>query len=370
MYFIGLFLIIFKGLIFYLDKLFLSYLSLNSLLFLLFLLIYLTILYKNKKKTKDYYKNLIINPKENNALVDHIMTYRCKSNLSILVWFYILALLAFLYFIGILSLRIRNIENIIDIKKIGNNLLNFYYNSSISLLFFNFLILLLLIISFLWTIGLIKKYLLKKVMSLHFYLAEEKSYYYKKINKLAFSNLLYQIYLFINLHFSEVFRYIGILFFLKKINITFSRKLYGGLYESLEMDLTEDDNEKLDLYYKKYGYICDFFNKALNFILYNLHYLLLFFIIFYDIFYNNMILKNFTYYLPFMFLYHSYVIYCKFVIDKKPYGLVSFVNKMFYHDVIVINKLMLIDGEPFEVDTEFGIDFLNYELRNFTEPNK
>ena len=25
---------------------------------------------------------------------------------------------------------------------------------------------------------------------------------------------------------------------------------------------------------------------------------------------------------------------------------------------------MLIDGEPYEVDPEFGINFLNYELRN------
>jgi len=43
---------------------------------------------------------------------------------------------------------------------------------------------------------------------------------------------------------------------------------------------------------------------------------------------------------------------------------VSSVNKFFYHEIIIIDKLMLIDGEPYEVDPEFGINFLNYELRN------
>lgn len=42
----------------------------------------------------------------------------------------------------------------------------------------------------------------------------------------------------------------------------------------------------------------------------------------------------------------------------------SSVNKFFYHEIIIIDKLMLIDGEPYEVDPEFGINFLNYELRN------
>jgi len=226
-------------------------------------------------------------------LADHIMTFRCNSPWSILLRIYILSAIFIIYILGILSLRIRHMENIIDLKKIGKFLLNFYYTNPLSIILINIIIITLLLISVVWTIVYIKKYLLNKIMSLHFYFAEEGSFYQKKLADLGWNNYLYR---YLDRIIGDIFANIGIYFFMKKYI-----KFFTFLY-TIAKDSGYQSSNIMDDYYKKYGYICTFFTNTCHFILYNIHYLLLFVITLYDIIYNNMVLLSVAVYLPFMFI--------------------------------------------------------------------
>lgn len=82
-----------------------------------------------------------------------------------------------------------------------------------------------------------------------------------------------------------------------------------------------------------------------------------------------MVLVFTVYYLPLMFVYNLYVNYCDFVFYRRPSGLIENINRLLYGNVIFVDSsLMIIDGQPYEVDPDFGNEFLAFELNNYKLP--
>lgn len=355
MHIIYFFFTLLKTTLYYLNIFLIQNLSFDNLLFLIGISFYIVYLRKKILLNKNYYNNFFkekdySKEEDKLALADHILQYQFKNKKDRYFTFVFLIISFICYISMAFFFRVKNLANIIDLKKIYSMLLALYNKMNILILIYNLIILFLCIYALLLTLHFIKKFYLKHVMKAHFYLAEEGSWYQKFIDKKSYSNKLYLIRNKLGSYYTS---------------------FYSTLFYKIakEEHLSEfEPKPKVDALYIKYQKFLNVSSNLIRNIPYNLHYICFFFILLFDLFFNDLVLLHVVYFLPIMFIFHLYVIYCKFVRDKSIFGLGDYINKFFYHEIIVINRdWMTIDGLPCETYREFPFDFLEYEMKGFNK---
>lgn len=358
MHMIYFFLILLKTALYYFNVLLIQNLSINNLLFLISIFLYIWLLKRRNSLKKNYYNNFFENRNYTNqadkeALVDHILQYQFKSKGDRYSTFFFLFFSFLCYISLVFSFRFKNISNIIDLKKTYAFLTALYEKMNLLLLIYNFLILFLCIFAIILTLNEIKTLYLKHLMKAHFFFGEEGSWYQKFIDKKAFNNKLYLIDC--NLHSHLGTFYSWLFHKMTKEKRTLKHEEY-------------EPKPKVDALYIKYQKFLTASDNIISNIPYNFHYICFFFILLFDLLFNNFVLLHIAYFLPIMFIFHLYVLFCKFALDKRVFGLVEHINKFFYHEVIILDdKWMTIDGIPCYIDHAFPFEFLKFEMKGFRQ---
>lgn len=307
-----------------------------------------------------YYKKLT----NQDAITEHILQYRFKSIEDRNATFIFLLVSSIIFVIGIFYLRASNFYKEICLRFIVRRLLLYFKINPLLFLYAVFIIIL-TVYAFLLTLKIIRKFYLKHLMKTHFYYSSPNSSYYKSINNRAFDTYLYRVSSFLDNCYDKL---ISLICFFKIKNLL-KKKNYEKLFQLMYFDWTKSEEEIFEKFIDKYHkYIC-FINKNIQPLVFHFHYLIFLLIIIFDLYYNDLHLTYTFNYLPVMFLINIYVVYCKFVLEKRPFGIIEFTHELYYCHVeyVKINnkEWMFVNGEPRSKDENYGEEFLKFELNGF-----
>lgn len=280
------------------------------------------------------------------TVFDHIMKYRFEYSFEYYYSLFIVLFVTISNFSLIFYLRCLNIEKELNIVP----LLDIFIQNItelpliLCLCFFSFFFL--VIYLFILVLKVIKIYINKEFVKLHFYFLE---------------NPLYQhLHYFFKMKFSidAIYGYVFDLYMNFIVLLALGYKPKSYLRTKKEKKIIADFHEKIDLFFNVI-----FFRS----LLFNLHYIFFFIILFYDIFFNDFILTTTFKFLPLMLLYQIFVLISKFIEEKPLSDICYEAHILFYHKVTILNeKTMLLEGNIYSAPQNFGERFLLYEASGFT----
>ena len=197
MYFLNLFLVIFKGLFLFLNNFILVELSVFHLFCIIFFILYKNFLDSYYMRKRAYYQQIMRGTKE--MLTEHILNYRFKNPLQIVISLYFVVLALGIYILGIFSIRIQNLKTMIDLNVIFGLFISQCKLMSLTTIILNLILIIIFFILLFQTLEIIKKYFLVLIIKLHCYFSVPDSYYKQKLDSLAFDTFLYKIGIFFDL---------------------------------------------------------------------------------------------------------------------------------------------------------------------------
>ena len=158
MYFLNLFLVIFKGLFLFLNNFILVELSFFHLFCIIFFILYKNFLDSYYMRKRAYYQQIMRGTKE--MLTEHILNYRFKNPLQIVISLYFVVLALGIYILGIFSIRIQNLKTMIDLNVIFGLFISQCKLMSLTTIILNLILIIIFFILLFQTLEIIKKYFL------------------------------------------------------------------------------------------------------------------------------------------------------------------------------------------------------------------